>query len=397
MARLFFRPREKSLILLVLATFGFVCFGAIFFLPDKSSIEGGNKVKRVYAELGAAGREFMLPPPPSNQLANPNARLGDEDLPDHHALEDRARLMARVELDAAVDKRRRKHMEDQQKEVLPKPNLNPPDVKPPKQSSSSSPKPFTARRKKNGQKGQEREPLVEGGEDADGEARERRNKVAEVSFADFYQRSMVSFFAFYVLSVYFVFNVAHSPYLLPRETHLLHSVDSVSLLSPPWPGGGRSLSSLWSGWRSSRPSFTILLAIPAPLSPPFEPSAIFPCRPTREGPRTRRPTSGGNTSKVYVRVPRSETLLPQYPTSYSPPFLQMMKHAWDGYETYAWGKNEVKPISKRGHSASIFGSASMGATIVDGLDTLYIMGFMEEYKRGRQWVADHLDITQMVR
>ena len=30
-----FRPREKYLIFLVLATFGFVCFGAIFFLPTE--------------------------------------------------------------------------------------------------------------------------------------------------------------------------------------------------------------------------------------------------------------------------------------------------------------------------------------------------------------------------
>ena len=44
------------------------------------------------------------------------------------------------------------------------------------------------------------------------------------------------------------------------------------------------------------------------------------------------------------------------PASLSPP-LQMMKHAWDGYANYAWGKNELRPVTKRGHSASIFGSA----------------------------------------
>lgn len=76
---------------------------------------------------------------------------------------------------------------------------------------------------------------------------------------------------------------------------------------------------------------------------------------------------------------------------------QMMKHAWDGYARYAWGKNEVKPISKRGHSASIFGSASMGASIVDAMDTLYIMGMMEEFEKGKEWIANHLDVGQMVR
>lgn len=33
----------------------------------------------------------------------------------------------------------------------------------------------------------------------------------------------------------------------------------------------------------------------------------------------------------------------------------------------------------------------MGATIVDGLDTLYIMGFHDEYKQGRDWIAENLD------
>ena len=32
----------------------------------------------------------------------------------------------------------------------------------------------------------------------------------------------------------------------------------------------------------------------------------------------------------------------------------------------------------------------MGATIVDGLDTLYIMELMDEYKKGRDWVAKSL-------
>ncbi len=75
----------------------------------------------------------------------------------------------------------------------------------------------------------------------------------------------------------------------------------------------------------------------------------------------------------------------------------MMKHAWDGYAAYAWGKNEVRPISKRGHSASIFGSSSLGATIVDGLDTLFIMGMMEEFQTGRDWIEAYLDMSHMVR
>lgn len=74
---------------------------------------------------------------------------------------------------------------------------------------------------------------------------------------------------------------------------------------------------------------------------------------------------------------------------------QMMKHAWDNYVRYAWGKNELKPISKRGHSAGIFGKTSVGATIIDGLDTLYVMGMMDEYKMGRDWIAENLDLENI--
>ena len=73
----------------------------------------------------------------------------------------------------------------------------------------------------------------------------------------------------------------------------------------------------------------------------------------------------------------------------------MMSHAWKGYVDYAWGSNELRPISRRGHTASIFGSSPMGATIVDALDTLYIMGMHKEFKKGRDWVEQNLDFSKM--
>ncbi|XP_074660348.1 mannosyl-oligosaccharide 1,2-alpha-mannosidase IA-like [Tubulanus polymorphus] len=65
---------------------------------------------------------------------------------------------------------------------------------------------------------------------------------------------------------------------------------------------------------------------------------------------------------------------------------QMMKFAWDGYAKFAWGSNELRSVTKRGHSASVFGATAFGATIVDALDTLYIMGLMDEYEKGKEWV-----------
>ncbi|KAI5637431.1 glycosyl hydrolase family 47 domain-containing protein [Phthorimaea operculella] len=75
--------------------------------------------------------------------------------------------------------------------------------------------------------------------------------------------------------------------------------------------------------------------------------------------------------------------------------VEMMKHAWNNYKLYAWGKNELKPMSKRPHLSSVFGGGELGATIVDGLDTLYLMGLMDEFREGRDWVAEHLHITDV--
>lgn len=35
----------------------------------------------------------------------------------------------------------------------------------------------------------------------------------------------------------------------------------------------------------------------------------------------------------------------------------------------------------------------MGATIVDALDTLYIMGLHDEFKDGQQWIEQNLDFS----
>lgn len=48
------------------------------------------------------------------------------------------------------------------------------------------------------------------------------------------------------------------------------------------------------------------------------------------------------------------------------------KHAWAGYKKFAWGHDNLKPISMGFHDW--FG---LGLTIVDSLDTLYIMNMQE--------------------
>ncbi|XP_008789604.1 mannosyl-oligosaccharide 1,2-alpha-mannosidase MNS1-like [Phoenix dactylifera] len=69
---------------------------------------------------------------------------------------------------------------------------------------------------------------------------------------------------------------------------------------------------------------------------------------------------------------------------------EAMLHAWNSYEKYAWGQDELQPQSKNGVNS--FGG--LGATLVDSLDTLYIMGLKDEFQRAREWVANSLDFNK---
>ena len=52
-------------------------------------------------------------------------------------------------------------------------------------------------------------------------------------------------------------------------------------------------------------------------------------------------------------------------------------HSWEGYKTHAWLQDEVAPVS--GGYKNVFGGR--GATLVDSLDTLLIMGLKDEFKQ----------------
>ncbi|XP_077216664.1 mannosyl-oligosaccharide 1,2-alpha-mannosidase MNS1-like [Tasmannia lanceolata] len=69
---------------------------------------------------------------------------------------------------------------------------------------------------------------------------------------------------------------------------------------------------------------------------------------------------------------------------------EAMLHAWTSYEKYAWGKDELQPQSKNGVDS--FGG--LGATLVDSLDTLYIMGLDKQFQKAREWVSNSLDFNK---
>ncbi|KAK3821459.1 MAG: mannosyl-oligosaccharide 1,2-alpha-mannosidase IB [Benniella sp.] len=64
-------------------------------------------------------------------------------------------------------------------------------------------------------------------------------------------------------------------------------------------------------------------------------------------------------------------------------------HAWSGYKKHAWGHDEVRPVTG-GFKDNFNG---WGATMVDSLDTLVIMGFNKEFDEALEWVKTSFDMT----
>jgi mannosyl-oligosaccharide alpha-1,2-mannosidase len=68
-----------------------------------------------------------------------------------------------------------------------------------------------------------------------------------------------------------------------------------------------------------------------------------------------------------------------------------MQHAWNGYVEHAFGMDEILPISGRGHD----GWGGQAITLIDALDTLWLMDMKDEFERARDWVRDHLDHSKV--
>jgi len=258
---------------MVFMTFGSVCFGAIFFLPE---FRGGVSIK----QIRKAGPDLFLPPPPLGQIEDPERIPGGGKVIHHnemndidpHKIEDKVKLIAKIEQDIE-----RAKLENQRHpaKVLDKPKLFP-DI--------------------------------------------NDNELAATVMSDIKEEIR-----------------ADKESFLARREEERKSLDELK----------------------RQESQSVVLEHPG-------------------GPKVQ----GGEPNDDVTKQRREK-------------IKEMMKHAWDSYVRYAWGKNELKPLSKRGHTPGVFGSSALGASIVDGLDTLFIMGMMEEFRQGRDWIAENLSFDKL--
>ena len=69
--------------------------------------------------------------------------------------------------------------------------------------------------------------------------------------------------------------------------------------------------------------------------------------------------------------------------------IAAFKHAWKAYKDHAWGKDELKSVS---HQSSTW--FNLGLTLIDSLDTMWLMGLTKEFNEARDWVAHSMVIAQ---
>ena len=69
-------------------------------------------------------------------------------------------------------------------------------------------------------------------------------------------------------------------------------------------------------------------------------------------------------------------------------------HSWNGYKKYAWGNDDLKPISRSYHN---WYSEPLLMTPVDALDTMYLMGMKKEADRTRRYITKNLSFDKDIR
>ncbi|XP_004848847.1 endoplasmic reticulum mannosyl-oligosaccharide 1,2-alpha-mannosidase [Heterocephalus glaber] len=71
--------------------------------------------------------------------------------------------------------------------------------------------------------------------------------------------------------------------------------------------------------------------------------------------------------------------------------IEAFLHAWKGYRRFSWGHDELKPLSRSFNEW--FG---LGLTLIDALDTMWILGLKKEFEEARKWVSTELNFEKDV-
>lgn len=138
-----------------------------------------------------------------------------------------------------------------------------------------------------------------------------------------------------------------------------------------------------------------------PYRPPFPPGSDQPPPPLDDGKkhwhkvkehfpvRSLVPLPTGSPKKIpniQAKAPKESAEAKEERLRRRAAVKESFEHSWGGYKKYAWLRDEVTPISAEWRDT--FGG--WAATLVDSLDTLWIMGLKEDFEMAVQaiWTID---------
>ena len=70
--------------------------------------------------------------------------------------------------------------------------------------------------------------------------------------------------------------------------------------------------------------------------------------------------------------------------------VDAFRHSWAGYRQYAWGRDEVKPLSNGSNDAW----GGFAITMIDALDTAMLMGMHDEAEEAIRWLSANLTLAK---
>jgi mannosidase alpha-like ER degradation enhancer 2 len=125
-------------------------------------------------------------------------------------------------------------------------------------------------------------------------------------------------------------------------------------------------------------------------------AAVIPrfTTPVKSDTSSEEKTPSISASSIYVNFarPRKFTAVGTVEqTEIAARVRQEFLHAWNGYKQYAWGHDELKPLSKTYRD---WYGASLYMTPVDALDTMIVMGLNDEAEKTREFIAKNLSFDQ---
>ncbi|PKI84218.1 hypothetical protein MVES_001405 [Malassezia vespertilionis] len=187
----------------------------------------------------------------------------------------------------------------------------------------------------------------------------------------------------------------HAGVIQPKIMALLQS--PPVLASPPWPAEAPSIAEdMWSmhPWSFEKNGSKTLPADalhperqavvddwrPSPYNRWTPPLANLSRAAKTERPRIQFAFENEAAHSGRIHDPVRDSLIAERQNLVKSAFIR----AWQGYKKNAWGADELRPVSQQPNN----NFNGWGATIVDALDTLLVMGLHEEYNLARNHVHD---------